>query len=200
MKKIILFVFLTSFLWADPVVYVYNYDENGIYIDASKARPDPLIPNQYLLPAKATFISPPPVKTNEIPVFDGEKWVIKKDFRGSVYYDTETGKKKEVNQLNTEIPSGMPSEPPPENMKLPKYQNKKWQETAIIFQDKVISDISKIDIVVREKLIQAGVIEAMIDYLDAIQNGSPTPQSWKDIMVIKKQLTDEALQIKNKVK
>jgi hypothetical protein len=45
---------------SDPV-YVYNFDHaSGVFVGASDARPDPMQPGQYLLPAFATWDAPPP--------------------------------------------------------------------------------------------------------------------------------------------
>ncbi len=65
---------------------IYNYDKQGVFINQTTAKENPLETGKYLIPAKATTIAPPDTKDNEVAVFDGGEWQIKTDFRGVGYY------------------------------------------------------------------------------------------------------------------
>lgn len=70
---------------------IYNYDEKTKeYLSTIIAEADPeetklkgkFVP---LVPANATLIEVPEYKTNEIPVFENNNWVIKSDYRKNYY-------------------------------------------------------------------------------------------------------------------
>lgn len=68
---------------------IYNYNATtGEYISQSEADLSPLEQNVYLLPSNATEIAPPEVQSNQIACFLEGDWVIKSDFRGQTYYDS----------------------------------------------------------------------------------------------------------------
>lgn len=65
---------------------IYNYHPvTKEYLSTSTARVDPLEPDRLLIPAFATDTPAPSVGKNEVAVFD-DKWIIKKDLRGVVYW------------------------------------------------------------------------------------------------------------------
>lgn len=91
---------------------VYNYDrrtkeyigsENAYLDKAATLREGKEI---YLLPAFATFVSPPDKKEkNQVFVWNGRKWEIKEDYRGQVIYNINTREGKvctEIGPLPTE--------------------------------------------------------------------------------------------------
>ena len=61
---------------------IYNYNDNGIYVGSSQARPNPGKPFSFLIPRKATTISPPSIGENESARFNGTSWETLVDFRG----------------------------------------------------------------------------------------------------------------------
>lgn len=64
---------------------IYNYDDAGIYVGTSQARPNPMEEGEYLLPAKATFTPVPALGANETAVYDGT-WSVVADYRGVHYW------------------------------------------------------------------------------------------------------------------
>ena len=84
---------------------IYLYDKNTLeYIKSIEAEADPeetriqghFIP---LLPACSTLIEPPKFNENEIPVFNGESWVIYPDFRGKFYKVNANLLLEEINNI-----------------------------------------------------------------------------------------------------
>lgn len=61
---------------------IYNYSQDGEYLGASTADPDPLEPDNWLIPALATIIKPPKTKAGKTAVFDGKAWALVDDYRG----------------------------------------------------------------------------------------------------------------------
>lgn len=71
-------------------MFVYKYDEKGIFVGLEETELDPLESEVqgkevYLLPPKATFTKP---KTSNgyAPVWNGEKWTQVEDHRGAKYW------------------------------------------------------------------------------------------------------------------
>jgi hypothetical protein len=91
---------------------IYNYKENGEYISTTKARKNPRKPDKYMLPARATTITPPEIEDGQVAVFDGNQWRVKNDRRGKTYY-TADGVEHTINNLDFELPDGASFEPPP---------------------------------------------------------------------------------------
>lgn len=68
--------------------------------------------DEYLMPAIAYIEIPPPsVKLNEVAVVVNGKWVIKSDFRGTVYWLPD-GKRHEVLSIDETIPDEASFDPP----------------------------------------------------------------------------------------
>tara|TARA_R110000822_G_scaffold15369_15_gene53016 strand:+ start:1783 stop:2274 length:492 start_codon:yes stop_codon:yes gene_type:complete len=71
---------------------IYNYDgETGEYLSSSTATESPLERGVYLIPANATDIKPPSKSKNSAHIFIDGEWASSPDYRGEVYYSTETG-------------------------------------------------------------------------------------------------------------
>ena len=68
---------------------LYNYDKNTKeYLSTTIASADPMetkIKGEFvpLVPAYATLLEPPTTDKNEVAIFNGKVWEIKKDFRVS---------------------------------------------------------------------------------------------------------------------
>lgn len=57
---------------------VYHYDETtGELLGEGEARPDPMEPGRWLIPAHATTETPPEPKEGEMRCFDGTAWVFR---------------------------------------------------------------------------------------------------------------------------
>lgn len=54
---------------------IYNYDTYGYFVSESDARPNPLEPGNYLIPAMATTIAPPAVPIDKAARFFGGEWI-----------------------------------------------------------------------------------------------------------------------------
>ena len=55
---------------------VYQFDNNGIYLHPTEADESPLEPGVYLYPKNTTSVEPPDCEYNEIPIWNGKKWII----------------------------------------------------------------------------------------------------------------------------
>lgn len=79
-------------------------------------------------PKGHTFLKPPETGENEIAIFDGDehtghgKWTIKPDYRGKIYYDTETRQRIEITQIG-ELPDNITDQEPGH---FDKWEGKKW--------------------------------------------------------------------------
>lgn len=84
----------------------YSYNSmTKEYSGETFARESPREPGVFHLPAHATETPPPKVGVNEIAVFDGGQWVLKPDYRGHIYYSTETQEKQIITEIGAE-PAG----------------------------------------------------------------------------------------------
>lgn len=77
-------------------IYHYHF-KTGEFLGEGVAALDP-IDKLPLLPANSTQIKPPTAMVNEVAVWNGDDWDIKKDFRGYIGYD-ETGALQKINNI-----------------------------------------------------------------------------------------------------
>lgn len=84
---------------------LYNYDKNTKeYLSTTLASADPLetkIKGEFvpLVPACATVIEPPTTGENEVAIFNGKAWEIKKDFRVSHKICDENFNIKDITEI-----------------------------------------------------------------------------------------------------
>lgn len=84
---------------------LYNYDKNTKeYLSTTIASADPMetkIKGEFvpLVPACATLIEPPKTGENEVAIFNGEAWEIKKDFRVSHKICDENFNIKDITEI-----------------------------------------------------------------------------------------------------
>jgi hypothetical protein len=104
---------------------IYHYHPvTGEFLGKDVADPDPLEEGCWLVPAHATTVEPPKFKKNEVPVFDGEGWSVKWDFRGATLWNTLT--------REALVPTvvGEPSDPEAWTMTAPgphdRWDGRKW--------------------------------------------------------------------------
>lgn len=77
----------------------YNFsNETNEYLSNGVAKLDP-IDKLAMIPANATTIKPPSVGVNEIAVFENNSWVIKKDYRGSKGFLSDTREDLEIKNI-----------------------------------------------------------------------------------------------------
>lgn len=84
---------------------LYNYDKNTKeYLSTTTASADPMetkIKGEFvpLVPAYATLLEPPKTGENEVAIFNGEAWEIKKDFRVSHKICDENFNIKDITEI-----------------------------------------------------------------------------------------------------
>lgn len=84
---------------------VYSYSKDtGEYSGETVAFESPLEPGVFHIPAYATETETPPYVDGEVLVYDAgaDRWLIKADFRGSEYYDTETQERHVIEEIGIE--------------------------------------------------------------------------------------------------
>lgn len=94
---------------------IYNYHPiTKDLIGTGLADKDPMVEDNWLIPAHATKIEPPEFSTGEIPVFTDGKWSISVDNRGVEYWLSD-GSKHKITELGVSIPEdALFKEPEPE--------------------------------------------------------------------------------------
>jgi len=55
---------------------IYHFDDDGVFINSSDARQDPLDADNFLIPRNATTVAPPPVAVGEQACFADGAWSI----------------------------------------------------------------------------------------------------------------------------
>lgn len=103
---------------------IYNYDRGtGVLLSETEARPDPLTPGSFLVPAFATLLVPPEADGDRVPIFTGSAWVLEYDYIGAEVYSTETALRVYITELGP-LPEGTTLLKPPDTY--PKWDGSKW--------------------------------------------------------------------------
>lgn len=72
-------------------MYNYVYDKTtGEFLYSKEAKKDPRRPERFVPLDNSTFTEPLKVSMNQVAVYEGEKWVIKKDFRNQFQCNLDT--------------------------------------------------------------------------------------------------------------
>ncbi|WP_265658376.1 hypothetical protein [Francisella philomiragia] len=130
---------------------IYNYDKNTQeYLSIEDALESPLEKGVYMIPANATTIIPPKVKTNQVAIFQKKEWIIKSDYRSSTIYNTKTQESKEVDYIG-DIEEGWTLLEPLENSK---WNGKAWILDLVQVLEKKQREVS----IQKSKFIAQGVI------------------------------------------
>lgn len=156
---------------------IYNFDpETKEFTCESKAYLDPLETkmagsNIYTKPAKSTFIKPPKTKKNQVLVFDEEeeKWIIKKDFRGTEYYDVN-GDKHIITNIDETVPNDAILEQPTNFITKPKYENGKWIESGLVYNGIEVKTKQDVKDIMRTIITNLGEDKAKTEKLIAGNN------------------------------
>lgn len=92
---------------------IFNFHPvTGEFMGAGEADESPLEEGVFLVPAYATENPPPEAAPNKVPVFDGENWYAKDDFRGQVGYAAD-GTEKMITEIGDTLQSlGLTAEKP----------------------------------------------------------------------------------------
>lgn len=114
----------------------------------------------YLLPAGATFKAPLTAKNGKIAVFENNKWTIKDDLRGNVYYDKTTKDKKIISSIG-EKPETNWTELKP----LAFDDTCKWDKTKWVIDNAKVIELE--NIAQKETFIQDKIRKQAIDSLKA---------------------------------
>jgi hypothetical protein len=108
-------------------IEIYNTSPaTGEYIGMSYADPDPLAPENWLLPAHAYADAPPTASLGTVAVRDVGGWVLSPDHRGTVY-STLTGQMGEWSVIG-ELPADVTDQPRPSPAHV-------WSGTAWVADD-----------------------------------------------------------------
>jgi len=92
---------------------IYHYHpDTGEFMGSGEADADPVVPNNYLIPAHATPVAPPALGPNEAAVYQGGAWAIAPDHRGAVYWLADKTR-HEITALGEVPPLGALAAPPP---------------------------------------------------------------------------------------
>lgn len=105
---------------------IYNYNPlNGELISEGQARPDPLEPGRFLIPANATIIEPSS-EEGKVSCFINGEWINKEEIRGKKYWDKETGLSIEVGDLDFIASEALTDVPRPS-------ENHKWANDSWVY-------------------------------------------------------------------
>lgn len=134
----------------------YSYNRNGEYIGIGIARPSPLEPNIFLLPALATFLDPPATQNNEVAIFANGRWSTIPDFRGQTIY-SNNAQNKVIEDIG-EIPEGWTlTAPPSQYHKL--NADKEWVPDTTKKQELITAIRANIDAETDAKILNDFKIE-----------------------------------------
>jgi hypothetical protein len=178
--------------------HVYNYDrETGEFISETMAALDPLETklhkrNIFLLPAHATFVSPPITTDGKIAVFNLKlkKWSIKTDLRGAFYFDTN-GKESLITKIGKRVPTGHITERPSSDMKDPIWDGENWKESDIVFHGHKCDSKALLDHFVTREIAGMDEEKAKTLYLISLGKGGECPE-WDAFLDARQTLLDEA--------
>ena len=110
------------------MLQIYNYDLQGYYTTSSFARENPLVPGEYLMPARSTASPPPSVNVNQIAKWSGNAWSVDIDYRGK-WYDVDTQTELAVWDAGEPQPSNTTSVMPPANEPTWVFTGSVWERT-----------------------------------------------------------------------
>jgi hypothetical protein len=175
---------------------VYNYDRITFeYIGPSDASFDPEVSKierrkKYTSPAFSTFTQPPKLKINEVAIYENDdiEWVIKPDFRGTLYYDTD-GKEYFINKIGEEVPNEFKNiSKPTDNLFKPKYENGKWIETALIFKGFEVKSKKDVDVITSNLIKNCGEEKAKTEKLIC---GNENCEVWNNFIKERQKIINE---------
>jgi len=132
---------------------VYSFCRyTGRFTGEYEAQESPLEPGIFLIPAFATEEAPPAVGANEVAAFDGEQWQVYSDYRGGVYYDTETKERHEITAVG---------DVPLENWTdvAPTDSEEVWNGTAWVLPFDVLAERKKGEIAAARYASATGTLE-----------------------------------------
>lgn len=183
---------------------IYNYDRiTGEYIGSSKAPIDIIETEKagkdvYVKPSYSTFTEPPKTEKNEVSIFLEDLWIIKKDFRGSIYYDN-IGTKYVIEQINDTLPNwAVLTSPPPEFIN-PFYDGEKWidnkPQTILKYMGHEVFNALSVDLVTTQLL--NGLNEDKVKTLKMLSGDTPCPE-WDKFIEERKKLLDNGTYFKKK--
>lgn len=113
---------------------IYNYDgATREYLNEGAADPDPLQEGEWLIPANATIVQPPPAVAKRAAVFDPttEKWAYVADYRGvEVEANDNSGRTTVIGQLGVK----------PEDVRFEPLTNEQQVKTQVTQYLSVVMD------------------------------------------------------------
>ena len=85
---------------------IWHFDPiTGECLSQSDAEPDPIEEGRFLLPAYATFNSPPEVAAGQVAVMSDTGWTVKSDLRGAQYWLPD-GSRHTIGEIGEDKPAG----------------------------------------------------------------------------------------------
>ncbi|EPL7529837.1 tail fiber assembly protein [Morganella morganii] len=164
---------------------IYNYHPlTKEFLSEGIADADPLVEDNWLIPAHATTVPVPEIQSGHVPVFDGREWQQTEDHRGVNIYDITTAQKSEIKELG-ELPDGVTTIAP--DVEFPKWNGKRWvtdnaakKESDIAAAEAqkqfLISEVHTETEILRAKLAlgrikddEKALLNAWLDYLDELE-------------------------------
>ena len=109
---------------------VYQLDRHHCYLCATTADRDPIVENNWLIPAGCVEVAPPQTSKNQVAQWQAESqtWRIIPDYRGQTAYRTGTwqhdGIAADTVTEPGELPAGLTIEPPPSSLHT--WDGKAW--------------------------------------------------------------------------
>jgi len=158
---------------------IHHYSpETGEYLTTSPARPNPMEPGEFLIPAHTTAIEPPAAIEGMARVFTGAEWTLVEDHRGTPIFGKADGQ-----QTSMVAPGPIPDDytlaAPPVGLMRPRFENGSWIETAIVFQGREVASKADVDRITRQRIIDLGEEKAKTEKILA---GSGPCQFWDDFI------------------
>jgi hypothetical protein len=158
---------------------IFNYDKvTGEYTGRREARPSPLEPGVFLIPAYATEKELPSFGQGEAVIFSEEDWLVVKDMRNTPYYFAD-GTVGHITEIQGTVPEGAsltkPEVPETDPTKLTKLEFL----SLITFDEQVkFEEQAKLDAKIQ-------VVKNQITLADFISLKDPRVAFYVDILIDK---------------
>lgn len=168
--------------------YSYHKD-TGEHVGETTADPDPLVVDNWLIPAQATLISPPSLGENEVAVWSDGKWQVVADFRG-IKYAKSDGSSVQWSELGS-VPEDLTDIPYPGPFH-------KWVDSAWQFDAQAEhSDLSRQALISRDGLLAIATLridplQDAVDIDDATSSDVAMLKKWKQYRVALNRIEQQA--------
>lgn len=167
-----------------PLIYLTN-PFTGEYAGTDFADPDPLVPDNWPLPAGAYFDAPPELKEGHVCVRIGDTWEQRLDQRGVVYWDAE-GQRYQIAELGVTVPEwGLSEAPPPSPAQLTAAARARrdGELLAVASRLSVLGYAVGLELATAEEVEEANLLKYYSVLLSRIERQAEFPQAidWPDL-------------------